>query len=119
MIREFVWKPPHGTARVSKPEWSFRTSDVMKMIAMQAPYSAQNPDREGGDMARTTLRFRIIFDEVGFFFGPTTVGDSWRSAIRGSIAVTCRVGMKHANAATARKKADTAANVHKSVGLVA
>jgi hypothetical protein len=35
----------HRTARVSKPEWSFGPSDVMKMIAMQAPYSALNPDR--------------------------------------------------------------------------
>ena len=57
-----IESPHHGTARVSKPEWSLGPSDVMKMIAMQPPYSALNPDREGGDMARTTLRFRVIFD---------------------------------------------------------
>jgi hypothetical protein len=34
------------------------------MIAMQPPYSALNPDREGGILARTTLRFRVIFDEA-------------------------------------------------------
>ena len=35
------------------------------MIATQPPYSALNPDREGGILARTTLRFWIIFDGAG------------------------------------------------------
>jgi hypothetical protein len=43
-----------------------RARELMKMIAAR-PYTAQNPDREGGDTARTTLPFSIIFDGADAF----------------------------------------------------
>ena len=58
---------PAPTGVLSKPQWSFGPSDVMKMIAMQPPNTAQNPDREGGDPAPTALRLWIIFDGADVF----------------------------------------------------
>jgi hypothetical protein len=39
--------------------WPIRTNEN---DAAQPPCTAQNPDREGGDPARTTPRFWVIFD---------------------------------------------------------